>query len=75
MASLVVTGLFLPSALTSEARITSTPESELGYRAMSEAMPPSPDVEESFVNELVVVRAPGGDIADAAALPSPSRQT
>ena len=67
VAALVVTGVFLPSALTSEARITSTPESELGYQAMRDAMPPpSPDTESEIVNELVVVRAPNGDVDDAA---------
>lgn len=48
----------LPSALTSDADVTNTPESRQGYEVLRAKLPPPKE----FVNELVVVRAPGRDV-------------
>ena len=56
--SIAAIAVFLPSALTTDADITSDPESTLGYEAMFERLPP----DEDFVNEVVLFRAPGRDI-------------
>jgi RND superfamily putative drug exporter len=56
--SIAAIALLLPSAITTSAAVTSDPESEQGYQAMSRHLPPSDDV----VNEVVVVRAPGRDV-------------
>ena len=49
----------LPSALTSDSDVTSSPESQQGYDVIRERIPRPT---EEFVNELVVVRAPGRDV-------------
>jgi RND superfamily putative drug exporter len=56
--SIAAIALLLPSAITTDAAVTSDPESEQGYQAMSRHLPPSDD----FVNEVVVVRAPERDV-------------
>ena len=56
--SVVLIGALLPSALTTDAEITSKPESTQGYEAMRGRMPPP----EHLVNEVVLFRAPGRDV-------------
>jgi RND superfamily putative drug exporter len=48
----------LGDALTTDADVTNRPESERAYELIGERLPPSND----FVNELVLVRAPGRDV-------------
>ena len=50
--------VLLPSALTTDATVTNDPESQQGYAAMFRHLPRSDD----FVNEVVLVRAPGKDV-------------
>ena len=56
--SIAAIALLLPSAITTDATVTSNPESEQGYDAMARHLPPSGD----FVNEVVLFRAPGQDV-------------
>jgi RND superfamily putative drug exporter len=56
--SIAVIALLLPSAITTDAHVTNNPESEQGYAAMARHERPSND----FVNEVVLVRAPGKDV-------------
>ncbi|MEO5574748.1 MAG: MMPL family transporter, partial [Gaiellaceae bacterium] len=56
--SLGAIGGLLPSALTTDAEITSEPESTQGYEAMQGRLPPP----EHFVNEVVLFRVPGRDV-------------
>jgi uncharacterized membrane protein YdfJ with MMPL/SSD domain len=56
--SIASIGLFLPSAITTDAHVTNNPESEQGYAAQGRHARPSDD----FVNEVVVFRAPGKDV-------------
>ena len=49
-----VIALLLPSALTTEGEVTSTPESEQAYELISARIPP----DEDYVNELVIVHSP-----------------
>ena len=50
--------VLLPSALTTDATVTNDPESQQGYAAMFRHLPRS----DEFVNEVVLVRAPGKDV-------------
>ena len=50
--------VLLPSALTTDATVTNDPESQQGYDAMFRHLPRS----DEFVNEVVLVRAPGKDV-------------
>jgi uncharacterized membrane protein YdfJ with MMPL/SSD domain len=60
LASIAAIALLLPSALTSDAEVTSSPESMQAYDVIRERIPmPPPD---EFVNELVLVSAPGRDV-------------
>jgi putative drug exporter of the RND superfamily len=61
-ASVAVIVVFLPSAITTDATVTNDPESERGYEAIFRHMPPADD----FVNEVVLVRAPGVDVSRSA---------
>ncbi len=57
LAVIVSVGLIavlLPSALTTEGEVTSTPESEQAYELISDRIPPDDD----YVNELVIVHSP-----------------
>jgi RND superfamily putative drug exporter len=56
--SVAAIALLLPSAITTDATVTNDPESEQGYAAMSRHERASDDV----VNEVVLFRAPGGDV-------------
>ena len=56
--SVAAIALLLPSAITTDSRVTSKPESERGYELMGERLPRSDEV----VNEIVLVRAPGRDV-------------
>ena len=56
--SIAAIAVLLPSALTTDATVTNDPESQQGYDAMFRHLPPSDD----FVNEVVLVRAPGKDV-------------
>jgi RND superfamily putative drug exporter len=56
--SIAAIGLLLPSAITTDAHVTNNPESEQGYAALGRHARPSDD----FVNEVVVLRAPGKDV-------------
>ena len=56
--SVAAIALLLPSAITTDSRVTSKPESERGYELMGERLPRS----DEFVNEIVLVRAPGRDV-------------
>ncbi|MBA3347128.1 MAG: MMPL family transporter [Actinobacteria bacterium] len=61
--------LLLPSAITTDADVTSNPESDQAYALMFEGMPlrpPGPNEESIAVNEAVVARAPGGSVDDPA---------
>jgi RND superfamily putative drug exporter len=61
--------LLLPSAITTEADVTSDSESRRGYDLMFSHLPPRPPTESDdieAVNEVVVARAPGRNIEDAA---------
>ena len=58
VASVAAIALLLPSAITTDADVTSNPESDQGYDAMLSRLPPSDD----FVNEVVLFRAPGKDV-------------
>ena len=58
MLSIAAIALLLPSAITTDATVTNDPESEQGYDAIFRHLPPSDD----FVNEVVLVRAPGKDV-------------
>ena len=64
--SVAAIALLLPSAITTEATVTNEPESQRGYDLMVERLPPSDD----FVNEVVLVHAPGRDVATDAAVKS-----
>ena len=57
--SIAAIGVLLPSAITTDARVTNDPESERGYAAESRHARPPDD----FVNEVVVFRAPGKDVS------------
>jgi len=59
--SIATIALLLPSALTTDATVTNDPESEQGYDAMFNRLPPSDD----FVNEVVLFRAPGRDVTES----------
>lgn len=60
--SVALIAALLPSALTTDAEITSNPESTRGYEVMLARMPPP----EHTVSEVVLFRAPGRDVtADA----------
>ena len=56
--SIAAIALLLPSAITTDAHVTNDPESQQGYDAIVRHLPPSDD----FVNEVVLVRAPGKDV-------------
>ena len=58
--SIASIALLLPSAITTDATVTNDPESQQGYDAMFQHLPPSGD----NVNEVVLVRAPGKDVDD-----------
>src|SRR5687767_1793746 len=58
VASIVAIALLLPSAITTDVRVTNDPESEQGYDAIVRHLPPADD----FVNEVVLFRAPGKDV-------------
>src|SRR5688500_4698928 len=58
VASIVAIALLLPSAITTDVRVTNDPESEQGYDAIVRHLPPTDD----FVNEVVLFRAPGKDV-------------
>ena len=62
LVSVAAIALLLPSAITTEATVTNEPESEQGYAAIRRHLPPSDD----FVNEVVLVRAPGRDVLEDA---------
>ena len=62
VASVAAIGVLLPSALTTDAEITSSPESQQGYDAMFSRLPPADD----FVNEVVLVHASGRDVTSDA---------
>jgi putative drug exporter of the RND superfamily len=65
--SVGVLATLLPSALTTEATITSNPESEQGYDAiMRHLPPPGPEPVADVVNEVVLFRAPGEDVTRSA---------
>ena len=51
---------FLPSALTTDSTVTNDPESQQGYAVMNERIRRHEPGD--FVNELVIVRAPGRDV-------------
>ncbi len=57
--SIAAIAALLPSAITTDAHVTNNPESEQGYAAMARHARPS----DNFVNEVVVFRAPGRDVA------------
>ena len=59
LASVAAIAVFLPSAITTDATMTHNPESERGYEALRRHLPP----DDEFVNELVLVRAPGKDVS------------
>ena len=56
--SIAAIALLLPSALTTDATVTNDPESQQGYDALFERLPPSDD----SVNEVVLFSAPGVDV-------------
>ena len=56
--SIASIALLLPSAITTDATVTNDPESQQGYDAIFQHLPPSGD----DVNEVVLVRAPGRDV-------------
>ncbi|HEX5801324.1 MAG TPA: MMPL family transporter [Gaiellaceae bacterium] len=61
--------LLLPSAITTEADVTSDSESRRGYDLMFSRLPPRPPVggeEVLAVNEVVIARSPGRSIEDPA---------
>src|SRR5687768_3680985 len=60
VASIAAIALLLPSAITTDAMVTNDPESEQGYDALARHLPPSDD----FVNEVVLVRAPGRNVLE-----------
>src|SRR5688572_5227837 len=58
--SIAAIAVLLPSALTTDSEVTSSAESTQGYEVIRERIPRPPTDE--FVNELVLVRAPGRDV-------------
>ena len=58
--SIGVIAAFLPSALTTDSTVTNDPESQQGYAVMNERIRQHEPGD--FVNELVIVRAPGRDV-------------
>jgi len=56
--SIAAIALLLPSALTTDATVTNDPESQQGYDAIFERLPPTGD----SVNEVVLFSAPGVDV-------------
>ena len=60
--SIGVIAAFLPSALTTDSTVTNDPESQQGYAVMNERIRQHEPGD--FVNELVIVRAPGRDVTN-----------
>ncbi|HET9509326.1 MAG TPA: MMPL family transporter, partial [Gaiellaceae bacterium] len=68
--------LLLPSAITTEADVTSDSESRRGYDLMFSRLPPRPPAdgdEVLAVNEVVIARSPGRSIEDPAVRPEVER--
>src|SRR5688572_33283951 len=66
VAAVAAIALLLPDALTTDAEVSSDSESTQGYALLRERIPPTPGATpEPVVDELVVVRAPGGSVEDA----------